>query len=64
MTTLKTTHFTTDAYPGDRRVDAWRDALGHVSLGLRGTDQPGSFHGQARSVVAPPGSRSASSSPG
>lgn len=55
MTTLKQTHFTTDAYPGDRRVDAWRDALGHVSLGLQGTEELGTFHGQARSVVSPLG---------
>src|SRR5205807_2205067 len=55
MTTLKYTHFTTDAYPGDRRVDAWRDALGHVSLGLQGTAEPGTFFGQTRSVVSPLG---------
>jgi len=55
MTTLKYSHFTTDAYPGDRRVDAWRDALGHVSLGLQDTAKLGNFYGQARSVVSPLG---------
>ena len=55
MATLKYTHFTTDAYPGDRRVDAWRDALGHVSLGLQGTADLGTFYGQARAVVSPLG---------
>lgn len=55
MTTLKYTHFTTDAYPGDRRMEAWRDALGHMSLGLQGTADLGTFFGQTRSVVSPLG---------
>jgi len=52
MTTLKASHFTTDAYPGDRRIDAWRDALGHVSLGLQGTAEFANFYGQTRSIVS------------
>jgi acetamidase/formamidase/AraC-like DNA-binding protein len=53
--TLNHSQFTTDAYPGDRRVDAWRDALGHVSLALQGITELGGFHGQARSVESPLG---------
>src|SRR5471030_53365 len=55
MTTLKQSHFTTEAYPGDRRIDAWRDALGHVSLRLEGAAEFEGFYGQTRSIVSPLG---------
>jgi acetamidase/formamidase/AraC-like DNA-binding protein len=53
--TLKHSQFTTDAYPGDRRIDAWRDVLGHVSLSLQSLAEPDGFHGHTRSVLSPLG---------
>jgi acetamidase/formamidase/AraC-like DNA-binding protein len=52
MTTLRQFHFTTDAYPGDRRMEAWRTALGQVSLGLHGAVEFENFYGQTRSIVS------------
>jgi acetamidase/formamidase/AraC-like DNA-binding protein len=52
---LKQSQFTTDAYPGDRRVEAWRDALNDVSLCLQSLSEANGFHGHTRSVVSPLG---------
>ncbi len=48
-------HFTTEAYPGVQRVDAWREALGFLSLGSNNFGAGDGFHGSARSIVSPLG---------
>jgi acetamidase/formamidase/AraC-like DNA-binding protein len=52
---LNHSYFTTEAYPGDRRAHAWKDALGVLSLSLAKLDEDGAFHGSARSIISPQG---------
>jgi len=46
---------TTEAYPGNRRADAWKDALGHLSLKVNRIEDDGRLHASARSIVSPMG---------
>ena len=48
-------HFTTAAYPGVQRVDAWKEALGLLSLRSNNFGQHAGFHGSAQSIVSPLG---------
>jgi acetamidase/formamidase/AraC-like DNA-binding protein len=48
-------HFTTEAYPGTQRVDAWKEALGLLSLRSDNFDQHAGFHGSAQSITSPLG---------
>lgn len=47
--------FSTDAYPGDRRAQAWQQALEGISLKLKTVNDLVALHGRTRSVVSPLG---------
>ena len=47
--------FTTEAYPGDQRLEAWRQALRRVRLDLSGHPDSQAMQGHVHEVVAPLG---------
>lgn len=52
---MTSSYFSTEAYPGDRRTDAWKSALGAFSLAVKRLDDDGQLRASARSVVSPLG---------
>jgi acetamidase/formamidase/AraC-like DNA-binding protein len=47
--------FTTEAYPGHRRLEAWRDALGKLSIEARGAADARDVYATAQAVESPLG---------
>lgn len=47
--------FASEAYPLERRAEAWRDALGGIALRLKTLREPRLMHGRARALVGPLG---------
>jgi hypothetical protein len=59
---VKTWSFTTESYPDHRRLDAWRDALGRLSIETRGRRTAALF-GTAQALESPLGILFAKSAP-
>lgn len=52
---MTSSFFSAEAYPGDRRADAWKAALAPLALAVRQIDDDGQLRASARSVVSPLG---------
>jgi acetamidase/formamidase/AraC-like DNA-binding protein len=52
---MTTSFFSTEAYPGDRRADAWKSALAPLAMKIKRLDDDGHLRASSRSVVSPLG---------
>jgi AraC-like DNA-binding protein len=52
---MTSSYFTTEAYPGSHRVDAWTNALAPLSLQPKRIEDPDRLHASARWIVSPLG---------
>lgn len=52
---MTSSYFTTEAYPGSDRADAWTNTLAQFSLQSKRIDDAGSLHASARWIVSPLG---------
>jgi len=55
MPLLNSSYFTTESYPQHQRVNAWREALGRLSLDVKDLDGGGGMYGTVASAVSPQG---------
>ncbi len=52
---MTSSYFSTEAYPADRRADAWKAALGPFSLAVKHLGDDGQLRASAQSIVSPLG---------
>ncbi|MDB5985160.1 MAG: Transcriptional regulator, AraC family [Nevskia sp.] len=48
-------YFTTESYPANQRMDAWRESLGKFSLHMKDKSVDGGFYGSISSATSPQG---------